>query len=292
MSEQVSQRRPDQLTHRTTCQILACEFELQTDCEEVFRSFNYIVQRADQDYPVTKRYRYSISRDEGDYLLTEDDSPLDRELSRSVILESLSRRLHQRAFEALPLHSRIHAASGFAGERYFILCGEKFAGKSTLSLKLLYEDIHIVGDELVLLHGSEAITFPRKMYIRYDCPDLVPAFQAVAEGLPFVSNEHDARIYAFDPLLIGRPWRIRPAPLSVIVYIEPNHGARSRLRACGKLEMAQLMLTQCNAPISSSPNWVGEITSAIDQADTYILELGELDSAVIDLKKTLPYSNK
>lgn len=199
--------------------------------------------------------------------------------------------MHQHAFEALPEHSRIHAASGFAGDRFFIICGDKYAGKSTLALKLLYEGLHIVGDELVLLRGSEAVTFPRKMYMRSDCRDLIPSFKRVAEDLPFVSNETDYRIFAFDPLIIDRPWRIRPAKLGAVFYIEPNHGGRSRLRACGKLEMVQRILTQASGPISSSWNWIGDITAAVDQADSFIVDLGDLDSAAIDLKNCLRYSD-
>lgn len=287
MSDQAPQRRPDQLTYQITCQILACQFDLTTNSEKVFESFNYIVQQSDQEFPVSRRYRFSVSHDEGSYVLAEDDVPLTQELSHSVILATLSKYMHRHAFEALPLHCRIHAASGFAGERFFIVCGEKYAGKSTLSLTLLYEGFDIVGDELVMLHDSKAVTFPRKMYLRHDSLNLVPAFQSTAKGLPFVYNERDAKMFAFDPLIFGRPWRIRPSPLAAIVYIEPNHGGRSRLRTSGKLEMAQHILTQSNAPLSSSVNWIGEITSAIDQAETYILELGDLDSAVIDLKKRL-----
>jgi hypothetical protein len=51
--------------------------------------------------------------------------------------------------------------------------------------------------------------------------------------------------------------------------------------------MVQRILMQANAPITPSPNWIGEITSAIDMADTYILELGDLESAVLDLKRRL-----
>ena len=287
MSDQAPQRRPDQLTHQITCQILACEFDLRTNSEEVFESFSYIVQQSDQEFPVSRRYRFSVSHDGGSYVLTEDDVPLTHEFSHSVILATLSKCMHQHAFEALPLHCRIHAASGFAGERFFIVCGEKYAGKSTLSLKLLYEGFDIVGDELVMLHDSKAVTFPRKMYLRHDSLNLIPAFQSIAKDLPFVYNESDAKMFAFDPLIIGRRWRIRPSPVAAIVYIEPNHGGRSRLRTSGKLEMAQNILMQSNAPLSPSVNWIGAITSAIDQAETYILELGDLDSAVIDLKKRL-----
>ena len=287
MSDETAQRRPDQLTHQVACHILACEFDIRTNSKEVFDSFRYIVQESEQDFSVSQCYLYTLTHDEGRYLLAEDGHRLDQELSRSISLESLSRRMHQRAFEALPKHSRIHAASGFAGERFFVICGEKYAGKSTLALRLLYEGFDVVGDELVLLRKSEAVTFPRKMYIRQDCLELVPALQPIVNGLPFVYNERDDKIFAFDPLIINRPWRIRPSPLAAIIYIEPNHGGRSRLHPCGKLEMAQRVLAQSNAPISSSPNWVGEITTAINRADTYVLELGDLDSAVVDLREQL-----
>jgi hypothetical protein len=287
LSDQTAQRRPDHLTHQVTCHILACNFDLRTNSEEVFESFRYIVQRSEQDFPVSRHHHYSVTHDERGYLLVEDGTVLTQELARFIILENLSKRMHQHAFEALPAYSRIHAASGFAGDRFFIVCGEKYAGKSTLSLRLLYEGFQMVGDELVMLHKTKAVTFPRKMYIRHDCVDLVPAFQSLADSLPFVSNAHDDKIFAFDPLLISRPWRIRPAPIATFIYIEPNHGGRSRLRSCGKLEMVQRILMQANAPITPSPNWIGEITSAIDMADTYILELGDLESAVLDLKRRL-----
>lgn len=287
MPEQSAQPRLDKLSHRLAFQILACGFEIRTDSDELAESLTYLVQQAEQDYPVRERHRFAVLRDEGRYVIVENGAETGFELASAAAFDTLFKRVHVIAFEALPDHLRLHAASGFLGGRFFVLAGEKYAGKSTLALSLLQAGVDMVGDELVMLNREEAVSFPRKMYVREDSLELVPAFREVARGLPFVSNAVEPRMVAFDPLDVGRPWRIRPAPIGAIVFLDAVHSGRSRLVPCGKLDMVKRIMTQCTPPISGAPGWVGVLTSAVDRADTFTLELGDLDSAVVDLRRGL-----
>jgi|GEM_PF-5353842 len=46
-----------------------------------------------------------------------------------------------------------------------MLVGDKGAGKTTLSARLLFEDIEVFGDEKVLVQGSKVIPLPRKFHL-------------------------------------------------------------------------------------------------------------------------------
>lgn len=287
MPEQDARRRIADLKHRIAFQILACTFEIRTDSVELVESLRYLVQQAEQDYPVSQHHTYAVYRDDDRIAIAENMEPCDFELANASILENLFKRVHNKAFEALPNHVRIHAASGFLGDRFFIFSGDKYAGKSTLTLKLLHEGFDMLGDELVMLNHEEAVTFPRKMYVRRSCLDLLPEFRALSESLPFVSNATEPHMIAFDPLDVGKRWDIRPSPLGVVIYIESNHGGRSRLVRCGKLDMVQKIILQCTPPIAPSNEWVGAVTAAVNRADTFVLEFGDLESAVKALRRAI-----
>ena len=287
MTDAAVRQRIADLKHRIAFQILACTFEIRTDSVELVESLRYLVQQAEQDYPVREHHTYALYRDGDHIVIAEDMEPCDFELGSAGILENLFKRVHNKAFEALPDHVRVHAASGFLGDRFFIFSGDKYAGKSTLTLKLLHEGFDMVGDELVMLNHEEAVTFPRKMYVRGQCLELLPEFQGLSESLPFVSNATEPHMIAFDPLDVGRRWDIRPALLGAVIYIEANHGGRSRLVPCGKLDMVQKIVMQCTPPITPSSQWVGAVTSAVNRAETFILEFGDLDGAVKALRRAI-----
>lgn len=287
MPEQFAQPRLDRLAHRLAFQVLACAFEIRTDSDELAESLKYLVQQAEQAYPVRERHAFAVLRDDARYVIVENGAESGFELASAAAFDTLFKRVHAIAFEALPDHIRLHAASGFLGDRFFVVAGEKYAGKSTLALALLQAGVDMVGDELVMLCRDEAVSFPRKMYVREDSVTLVPEFRDVARGLPFVSNPAEPRMVAFDPLVVGRPWRIRPAPIAAMVFLDPVHSGRSRLVPCGKLDMVRRIMTQCTPPISGGPGWVGALTSAVDRARTFTLELGDLETAVVDLRRAV-----
>ena len=238
----------------------------------------YLTQRAQQDLPIKDYCDISVDFEDGEYRISGGGEEDEYEMSLSVTFSSLFARLHEVGMRHFSDHTRIHAASGFGRNGMVLLVGEKWAGKTTTAVHLLLEGFEIVGDELVLLRHGEGITFPRPFYLRHAALNLLPKLGKAAEGAPF-ANEIHGKLIAIDPLKLGRPWRIRPAPVRTIVFLESNHGGTSSVHICSKLEMAQRVIEQSSPPSSGREDWLTDLCRTIDQSDTFIARMGNLASA-------------
>jgi len=260
--------------------LLSCEFEIRTNSQELIDRLSYITQRAEQDVSVAHRCAVTITWTGDEFSISGDGMEDDFEFSVTSALETLYERLHGRAIAALPDHIRINAASGIHAGRSFLIIGPARAGKTTLALGLMLEGLDITGDELALLRDGKAVAFPRKFYVREDSIRHVPKLRIMERFAACVANPQEGRLVALDPLEFGKPWRIAPASVSTMLYIEPNHGAGTTLRRSGKVEMTRHMLLHCAPPISRRRNWLGDLCATVDQANTYVIELGDIASAV------------
>jgi hypothetical protein len=277
----------DSLTYIEHIRLLCCEFEIQTNSQDVIKGLSYIAQRAEQDVPLVQRCTVTITWTGDEYRISGDGMEEDFELSVTSALETVCQRLHNHAIAALPDHIRISAASGIHAEHAFLIIGPEGAGKTTLALSLMMEGVDITGDALVLLRDREALPFPRKFHAREDSIGRIPTLRTVARFAACVSNPQEGRLMGLDPLEFGKPWRIAPVAVSTIFYIEPNHGARTTLLPCGKVEMIRRMLPLCAPPVSGRPGWLGDICATVNQAGTFVVELGDLDSAMLAMLSVL-----
>ena len=169
----------------------------------------------------------------------------------------------------------------------FLIIGPERGGKTTLALGLMLEGLDITGDGLVLLRDGKAHAFPRKFHAREESLGLLPKLRLIDRFAGSVSNPQEGRIVALDPLEFGKPWRIAPATVSTMLYIEPNFGGRSAMRPSSKVEMVRRVLPHCAPPISGRRAWLGDLSATVDRADTFVMELGEFDSAVVAIKNLL-----
>ncbi len=264
--------------------LLGCEFEIRTNSRDVINRLSCITQCAEQDVPVTHRcavtITWTITWTGDEFRISGDGVKDDFEFTATSAIETLYKRLRGRAVTALPDHIRINAASGTHAGGSFLIMGPEGAGKTTLALSLMLEGIDITGDGLVLLRDGEALPFPRKFYVREDSIGRVPRLRVIDRFAACISNPQEGRLVVLDPLEFGKPWRIVPAAVSTIFCIEPNHGARSALRRGGKLDMTRRVLQHCSPPISGRRQWLGDLCATVDRAQTFVIELGDLDSAV------------
>jgi hypothetical protein len=239
----------------------------------------YVTQCAEQDLPIEERCEISVIWENSEYRISGGGEADEVEQSLSVAFNTLFARLHDHGMRRFPDHIRIHAASGFGPGGIVLLVGEKLAGKSTTAVHLLLEGIEMVGDELVLLRHGQAITFPRPFYLRQVALHLLPKLGGVVDRAPFVDSRGAGKLLAIDPLKLGRPWRIRAAPVKTVVFLEPNHGGASRIKGCSKVEMVRRVITQTSPPASNREDWVTDFCSTINNAETFVAEMGDLASA-------------
>jgi hypothetical protein len=278
----------DHLTYVERVQLLSCAFEIRTNAQDLFERLAYIIQRADQSaVPVTLHSTITVERVGEEYRVGDETGAVDVELSAMTALETLFARLHRRALESVPDHIRLHTASGLHKDRAFLMVGPKRAGKTTLALRLLFAGFDMSGDELVLLRAGKVTAFPRKFYVRDTSLALLPPLPPVPGHTPFTNSPTEGRLIAVDPTRFGRPWKIVPSPVSTILYLEPNHGARTRAVPCPKVDMVRHVMPESTPPASARRDWIGDLCGTVDRAETVTLRIGELDSAVREIGRIL-----
>jgi len=236
------------LTYSEHIRLLCCEFEIRTNSPDLINRISYVTPRAQQDVPVVQRCTVTITWTGDEYQISGDGVEEDFELSAMSAVETLYQRLHSRAIAAMPDHIRINAASGLHAGDSFLITGPERAGTTTLAVSLMVQGIDINGDALVLLRDRQALPFPRKFHLPEDSIGRIPSLRVDDRFAALIGNLQEGRLVALDPLEFGRPWRIAPAAVSTIFYIEPNHGARSQLRRGSKVEMTRRLLPNCAPP--------------------------------------------
>jgi hypothetical protein len=270
----------DPLAYVVHIRLLGCEFEIRTNSGAVRDAVSRLTQHARQDVPVVERNVMTVTWTGDEFHIGGADLEDDFELSSTAAVETLFQHLHSRAFAMLPHHIRISAASGVHAGGSFLITGPPRAGKTTLAVSLMLEGLDITGDALVLLSAGEALPFPRKFHVREESIARISKLRAIERFACCSSNPQEGRLVALDPLEFGKPWRIAPAAVSTVFYLEPNHGGETTLRRTGKLEMIRRVLPHCAPPSSGRRDWLGELCATIDRADTFVIEFGELAAAV------------
>jgi hypothetical protein len=268
------------MTYVEQIRLLSCEFEIRTNSREIIDRLSWITPRAEQHVPVVEHCTVTVDWTGDEFRIDIDGVNEDFELSVTSALETLYQGLHRRAVAALPDHIRITAAIGMHAGSALLLIGPGRAGKTTLALSLMLEGIEITGDQLVLLRDGEVLAFPRKFYPREESLSRLHRLRLFDKFAECINNPQQYRVVALDPLEFGKPWRITPTPVSTILYIEPNFGGTSTLRRSGKIDMVRRVLPCCAPPISSRKGWLGDLTATVDRAETFVIEFGDLASAL------------
>lgn len=224
---------------------------------------------------------------DGEFRIDAAQDGEDFELTASYAAENLLRRMHREALAALPDPVRLRAAIARHAGRTFLIVGPQRSGKTTLALALLFDGFDVSGDELVLLHDGQATAFPWRFRVNETSIALLPLLRTVPAVV--ARNGASARDwwFAVDPTDFGFSWEVAPAPVWAVFYLEPNHGGHSRVIETGKLDMARRLLAQATPPPSNRRGWIGEITGMVDEARTYVVQLGDPAAAAIAMKSLL-----
>lgn len=268
-------------------QLLATEFTIDTECDDVRRRLREAAPSPHQAMAILRRHTLAARQLDGEFRISGGSDGDDFELTAFYAAENLLRRMHRDALAALPDHVRLRAAIGRAAGGSFLIAGPRNSGKTTLALRLLFEGCDVSGDDLVLVADGQAIPFPWRFRVNEPSVALLPQLRA----LPVVVARKGASArdwwFPVDPTDFGRNWNIAAATVSAVFYLEANHGSRSRVIETGKLDMARRLLAQATAPPSGRGQWIGDIARMLDGARTCLVELGDPESAVIAMRGLL-----
>jgi hypothetical protein len=275
------------LTVGRTIRLLACEFEIATDCATLERRLDSLVPHAAQSFPVSRRHCFDAHQTgDGGYQLEEDGRPLAREPDASAAARTLFWRMHELVLQALPDCTVIHAGCATRGERRFLAAGAAQAGKSTLMARLLYEGFQVHCDDLVLLQHGEALPYPRRFFIRPESVPLIPQLAAHAVD-PFEWTGWEPGSLALDPAELGFEWRIERAPIDAVIFLERDQDGRTQLERCPKYAMAERLMAQSNRPAGGARDWIRDICGVVDRTDCFVLRSGDLETSVSAVKGIL-----
>jgi hypothetical protein len=273
--------------HVERIQYLSSEFEITTNSLELLDRVCGLAPQVQQEFPVSHGCRISITWTGEEFRISNSEDGEDYELSTTAVVELLFKQMHELALANLPDHMRLRAVTVNQAGRAFLIVGSKCSGKTTLAVSLLLAGYDVCGDELALVRDGQAIAFPRRFLVRGDCVELLPQLKSYEEFIDSASHPARETLVAVDPTGLGKPWHLMPRAVSAFFLLEPNYGARTTIQPCGKLEMLRHIIPQCTPPSSKRADWISDMSRTINNTHTFMLRLGELDSAVLAMKEIL-----
>lgn len=282
MSADALRGRARPLSLERAVRVLACDFSVGANCEEFLSELDGLVQHATQRYPVSHRYRFEVSRTDDGYRLCEDGRDLDARRDARSAAALLYARLHQLALDALPEFTKIHAGCADWRGRRLVVAGPARSGKTTLMMRLLYDGFAVHCDDIVLLRERDVLPYPRRFWVRLQAVPLLPQIAPFAAGVP-ESDDH----VILDPSQLGFDWQIDSAPADAVLFLEPNHGARTQLEVCPKYSMAERIMSQSNLPAAGTRDWVRDICGLLEHATCFVLRCGDLETGGAAVKDAL-----
>jgi hypothetical protein len=273
------------LSLRREVRLLACEFEVVSDCGELLRRLDQLVPRPIQPKLDGRRHQLAAWSIDGGYRLFEDGGPAGQEPDAAAAARTLFWRMQVLALDAVGEFSRLHAGCATWGGRRLVAAGATRSGKSTLMARLLYEGFDVHCDDLVLLRRGEALPYPRRFFIRPESMALIPQL-AGQSGDPFEWGGWDPGSVAVDPSILGFEWRIEAGRVDTVLFLERD-ARGARLEACPKHAMAERLMFQSNPPAGGPGDWVRDVCALLDRADCFVLGSGDLEGSVSAVKDAL-----
>lgn len=160
-----------------------------------------------------------------------------------------------------------------------MMVGDKGAGKTTLSTRLLFEDAAIFGDEKVLVQGRKVMPFPRKFHLKEGTLPLIPQLGAIWNQRYSYPTANGMRMCFFDPLDVGAKWKTEWGRVDTIFYLEPNHGRPTQIQSCPTWMMAQKLILQATDFGINPESQIAELCRMASESENFMMHIGELDRA-------------
>ena len=260
--------------------VLSSEFSVSVDEESAARVLDTLPFHAVQDVTSTHHHRLEVVREEQGYRIREDGQAQAHLLDVEAVGSSVQDRINALAMAEMGGYAKLHAGCATLGERGVLFAGPGRSGKTTLMTRLLHEGFAVQGDDTVVLRDGYAMAVPRRFRVRRGTLTLVPQLSARAPAWALKGPPNGYHVVVVDPVDLGFGWRITPAPVDVVFFLVPKHGSPSRVIPCPRYRMASMLMTESVPPATGARALIREIATLVARADCYVLELGELDSAV------------
>ena len=263
--------------------VLGHRIEVTSRCREICDAFDDIAVTAVQEISPGGSFSFDIERNQEGYFVYRDGKdPIHCADLNSVVIAVND--LVYWSILGIYLHwgyLNVHAGCATFNNKRFIFAGEKNAGKTSLSCKLLFNRLVSVHcDEKILLRPDRQIVpFPKLFRIKEGTLGLVPELKKIRSKLSLYLIA-DMRVYFLNPQRAGFNWVIEPGRLDTIFFLESDHANPSRIESIPSWQMAQKIARQTMGIETNPPARLATLTSVVSECECYQLNVGDLDTAV------------
>jgi hypothetical protein len=221
-----------------------------------------------------------IDRDRGVYRIVENDRILHEQVHPRAVVEYLFGQLFEQSLQDDPKAPLIHAACLRRHNRRLLLVGDKGAGKTTLTLRLMLAGYDVEGDENVFVFGEAAVVRPRALHVKQPALRLLPELADAISRRPYLEDYLGQRIYNVDPRCLGSSWQIRHAPIDLVILLRANHGGYSSIRPVPPLALVRDIMLETGLPPSERGAAIGAVIAMCARAKGFDLSLGDHAGAI------------
>jgi hypothetical protein len=267
--------------------VLSSEFWISVDGDEVAHVLDTLPFSAVQELETARRHRLEVVRDGEGYSIREDGRAREHVPDAEAVGRSVQDRITALAMVPFEEHAQLHAGFATYRGRGVLFAGAGRSGKTTLMARLLYEGFAVQGDDGVVLRDRRAMAFPRRFRMRRGTLALIPQLSPRTPPAAVDSPPNGYHVLVVDPVELGFAWQIAPVPVDAVFFLVPVHGSPSRVLPCPRYQMAARLMSQSIRPATGARAWIREIAALVERATCYVLEIGELDSAVRAVRDAL-----
>ena len=179
-------------------------------------------------------------------------------------------------------HPLMHGATVVIDGKRLLITGDKGTGKTTLALFLLTRGHTVEGDEHQLILPDSVVARPRTLRVKPQSLNIIDGLPPIISLSPLYPLQNGTPVYAVNPAIFGRPWRITAGPLHGVVFAQSNHGGRS-VAARLSVDEAFGRLMANSYFLKSGYGGYGQIAGRLrrlaQETPGYLLRLGDLESA-------------
>jgi hypothetical protein len=251
--------------------------EITCEDDRLETVLRYLANSAEQAVPVKGGMHYRVGGD-GPYELFEEGDRVTAVSTPDDVLFVLYQRCYGRLMDHLtlggwlPLHGAIATVAG----RRMLIVGDKGAGKTTLTLRLLHDGHAVEGDELVFTRGGLALPMPRLLHIKPGTAEVIPELVERVGRLPATSTSDGMRIAAFDPATAGFPWRIALGAVDAAFVLRPRFSGPTACRPLSTVDLVRYVVDHTLPMTASRSALLGACASLLRDTDGFELFLGDL----------------
>jgi hypothetical protein len=267
--------------------ILRNRVVIETDEPDLFDRSEDIVVCTEDRLPICGEISLRLETEEGLISVTQNGQTLVQQADPELAIRDMHLLINRLILEPHTEVLKLHTGAATWQKRFFLVTGDRNAGKTTLLLKLMLDGAEMHCDETVLLHDGLIQTFPRKFYVKNGTLQHLPRIREICADKRSYPTVFGPRFYFADPTDLGLHWRSEEARPWAIFHLTPAFDQPPRLDPCAKVDMVKHLLFQTIRLTGDFGFHVKQVCRMVDKCLCFSLQVGELNATADLLKEAL-----